>query len=49
MGIRPLYPVSMWYHSFDVTPAADPRANTTMLRAGILFTLVCQGIALAVP
>lgn len=49
MGIRPLYPVSMWYRSFDVTPAADPRANTTMLGAGILFTLVCQGIALAVP
>lgn len=49
MGIRPLYPVSMRHHSFDVTPAADPRANTTMLRAGTLLTLVCQGIALAVP
>lgn len=49
MGIRPLYPLSMWHHSFDVTPAANPRANTTMLGVGALFALFCQALALGVP
>ena len=47
MGVRPFYPISMWHHSFGITPAANPRANTTMLGVGIAFTLVCQGIALS--
>ncbi len=46
MGIRPFYPVSMWHHSFGITPAANPRANTTMLGVGIVFTIGCQAIAL---
>lgn len=46
MGIRPFYPVSTWHHSFDFTPAANPRANTTMLGAGVLFSLLCQGLVL---
>lgn len=45
MGIRPFYPVSMWHHSFEVTPAANPRANTTMLAFGALFALLCQAAA----
>jgi len=42
MGIRPFYPLSMWHHSFDVIPAANPRANTTMLGVGIAFSVLCQ-------
>ena len=42
MGIQPFYPISSWHHSFDVIPAANPRANTTMLGAGIVFALLCQ-------
>ena len=49
MGIRPLYPLSAWHHSFDITPAANPRANTTMLGVGTSFALLCQVIALGVP
>lgn len=49
MGIRPFYPVSMWHHSFEITPAANPRANTTMLGVGIGFTLLCQGFTFAFP
>lgn len=46
MGIRPFAPLSMWHHSFDLTPAKDPRANTTMLGLGALFALACQAIVL---
>lgn len=49
MGIRPFYPLSTWHHSFGVTPAANPRANTTMLGVGIAFTLCCQAVALGLP
>jgi inner membrane protein len=49
MGVRPFYPVSTWHHSFEITPAANPRANTTMLGVGIGFTLLCQGITFAFP
>lgn len=49
MGIRPLYPVSAWHHSFEITPAANPRANTTMLGVGIGFTLLCQGFTFVFP
>lgn len=49
MGVRPFYPLSMWHHSFGVTPAANPRANTTMLGVGIAFALLCQGIVFALP
>lgn len=47
MGVRPFYPVSMWHHSFDVTPAKNPRANTTMLGFGALFALLCQAAVVA--
>lgn len=47
MGVRPFYPISMWHHSFDVTPAKNPRANTTMLGVGTLFALLCQAIVIA--
>ncbi len=47
MGIRPFYPVSMWHHSFDVTPAKNPRANTVMFGVGVTFVAVCQGFAYA--
>lgn len=46
MGVRPFYPVSAWHHSFGVTPAANPRANTTMLGVGVLFVLLCQALVL---
>lgn len=46
MGIRPFYPLSTWHHSFDFTPAANPRANTTMFGAGVLFSLFCQVLVL---
>ncbi|TKR25729.1 metal-dependent hydrolase [Natronomonas salsuginis] len=49
MGIRPLYPLSAWHHSFDITPAANPRANTSMLGVGLSFALLCQAIALGIP
>lgn len=49
MGIRPFYPLSMWHHSFGVTPAANPRANTTMLGVGTLFALVCHALAISLP
>lgn len=42
MGIRPFAPLSAWHHSFDLTPAKNPRANATMLAAGVLFALACQ-------
>lgn len=44
MGIRPFYPLSKWHHSFDITPAANPRANTTMLGLGVLFFLICLAV-----
>ena len=49
MGIRPFYPLSMWHHSFDITPAANPRANTTMLGIGLSFALLCQVLAIGLP
>jgi len=49
MGIRPFYPLSAWHHSFDVTPAANPRANTAMLGAGVGFALACQAVAVGMP
>ncbi len=49
MGIRPFYPLSMWHHSFGVTPAANPRANTTMFGVGLVFALACQWIVFALP
>lgn len=48
MGIRPFYPLSMWHHSFGVTPAKNPRANTTMLAVGVLFALACQAVVVIV-
>lgn len=42
MGIRPFAPLSRWHHSFDLTPAKNPRANTAMLGLGVLFALGCQ-------
>lgn len=44
MGVRPFYPLSSWHHSFDVTPAKNPRANIAMLGVGVLFALACQTV-----
>ncbi|WP_299237097.1 metal-dependent hydrolase [Natronomonas sp.] len=49
MGIRPLSPVSAWHHSFDLTPAADRRANAALLAAGTTFAAGCLALALAAP
>lgn len=49
MGVRPFYPLSAWHHSFELTLAKNPRANATMLGAGVVFTFVCLALALAVP
>lgn len=42
MGIRPFAPLSRWHHSFDLTPAKNPRANAALLGLGTLFALGCQ-------
>jgi len=42
MGVRPFYPLSAWHHSFDVTPAKDPRANVAMLAAGAAVAAASQ-------
>ena len=42
MGIRPFAPLSEWHHSFDLTPAKNPRANATLLGLGALFAVGCQ-------
>lgn len=49
MGVRPFYPLSSWHHSFNVTPAANPRANVVIFGVGAGFALVCQAVVLAVP
>lgn len=49
MGIRPFAPVSAWQHSFDLTPAADRRANAAMLAVGTTVAAGCLALALAVP
>jgi len=48
MGIRPLAPLSAWHHTFDLTDAADPRANARLLAAGATVAAGClwAGIAL---
>jgi inner membrane protein len=46
MGIRPFWPLSGWHHTFEITPAKNPRANTTMFGTGLLFVLLCQALAL---
>jgi inner membrane protein len=46
MGIRPLAPLSERHYSFDVTPAANPRANGAMLAVGLLSVLCCQAVVL---
>ncbi|MDZ7730116.1 MAG: metal-dependent hydrolase [Natrialbaceae archaeon] len=35
MGIRPLWPLSSYYISFDITRAANPISNKLLLAAGI--------------
>ena len=40
-GISPFYPLSDWHHSFDIVPAANPRANAAFLSLGLLFTVLC--------
>ena len=42
MGVRPFSPLSEWHHSFDLTPAKNPRANTTMLVVGLAVTAAGQ-------
>ncbi|MEF8807754.1 metal-dependent hydrolase [Natronomonas sp.] len=46
MGVRPFTPVSGWHHSFDVTPAANPRANAALFGAGTATALLAQALAL---
>lgn len=45
MGIRPFYPLSTWHHSFDLTPAKNPRVNATMLIVGLAVTVAGQAAA----
>ena len=35
MGVRPLYPVSPWHRSLELTPSRNPRANAALLGAGV--------------
>ena len=42
MGIRPLYPLSGWHHTFDITPAESSRANAALLALGVAVALLCQ-------
>lgn len=42
MGIRPFAPLSGWHHSFDITPAANPRANAALLCVGSAAALIPQ-------
>jgi inner membrane protein len=42
MGVRPFAPLSGWHHSFDLTPAANPRANAALLSAGSAVALLSQ-------
>jgi inner membrane protein len=46
MGIRPFAPLSGWHHSFDLTPAANPRANAALFGAGTGIALLTQVVAL---
>ena len=46
MGIRPFAPLSEWHHSFDLTPAANPRANTTLLSIGSVVAVLSQAVIL---
>lgn len=46
MGIRPFAPLSRWHHSFDVTPAANPRANAALFGAGAATTLLAHALVL---
>jgi inner membrane protein len=47
MGVRPLYPVSSWHHSLEVTPARNPRANAALFGLGSAALLAGQAVALA--
>lgn len=46
MGIRPFAPLSGWHHSFDVTPAANPRANVALFGVGAAAALLAQALVL---
>jgi inner membrane protein len=46
MGIRPFAPLSGWHHSFDVIPAANPRANAVLFGAGTGIVLFAQVLVL---
>ncbi|WP_336136175.1 metal-dependent hydrolase [Natronomonas amylolytica] len=46
MGVRPFAPLSGWHHSFDVIPAANPRANVALFGAGSGIALLAQVLAL---
>jgi inner membrane protein len=48
MGIRPFRPVSAWHYTFDVTPAANPRANVALLGVGSAVTVGCQALVLGI-
>jgi inner membrane protein len=42
MGVRPFYPLSMWHHSVDLTPAKNPRVNTAFLGVGLAVAVAAQ-------
>lgn len=46
MGVRPLYPLSAWHHSFDLTPAKNPQVNAALLAVGLTVTLAGQAAVL---
>lgn len=46
MGVRPFYPLSAWHHSFDLTPAKNPRVNVTLLAVGLAVTVASQAVVL---
>ncbi|MFT4885375.1 MAG: inner membrane protein [Natronomonas sp.] len=46
MGVRPFAPLSGWHHSFDVTPAANSRANAALFGAGTVTVLLAQALVL---
>ena len=47
MGVRPFVPLSPWHHSFDVTPARNPRANRVLLAVGVVATVAAQALVAA--
>ncbi|MFQ3318256.1 MAG: inner membrane protein [Natronomonas sp.] len=49
MGIRPFAPASSFHHSFELTLAANPRANAAFFLAGTVAALASQTVAVVLP